>query len=104
MRMLKEQIIDNNDLAGHIVLHGLSQHEDILNTSVEFGYCDVVLTINGKEIDLMSFVKHWESQVDSMIKQEAQDLVAAQVSELHSLADAVRQEMINRKLMPADWD
>ena len=109
MRINITKDIESDGLVSHIVLNSMST--SLAKRVVEEGaetdgvYCDVKVTVNGTEIDLMSFVEHWQSQVDSMISAEAARVVTdkfADISDiLYDLEGRVKTE-IDRRL--EDWE
>lgn len=71
MKITKNQIIDDHSLIGHIVLNGLGRNEKLCKKIAEDGEAELILTVNGEEIDIESFVDHWQSQVKEMIERHA---------------------------------
>jgi hypothetical protein len=59
MKISREDIIDDINLIGHLVLEGISSYDDICSEILKDGHADVKITVNGQEIDLKSFVDHW---------------------------------------------
>lgn len=76
MRITREQIIDINNLVGHMILHTLGNNPETVAAIRDKGYADVELTLNGKTVlDVDGFVKHWQQQVAGMIDTQARELV-----------------------------
>lgn len=77
----KELVAD--DILGHMVIECLTHTSTRLCERVAADKCcDVVLTVNGVEMDLAFFVKHWESQVQHMIDRKARALAHGLVNQL----------------------
>jgi len=68
---------------------------------------DIKLTINGDEVDVQSFVKHWESQVNALICEEAKRIVQEKFNffELQEkLQDLERRVDIEIKDRLEEWE
>lgn len=74
MIIKKEELLEYSSLVGHIILHSAASTPEIIDEIKEAGEVDVVLTANGKEMDLKSFIIHWQSQVECMIRSTAIEL------------------------------
>lgn len=114
MRIKVEEITDNENIMGHVVLHCLGRqikaNDDIVSKIREDGFAEVDLIINGEKIDgLKTFVDHWQSEVEKMTKEEAKKLFEEKfsnkfndISELLSdLQDRVDEKI--EKIKP-DWE
>jgi len=106
-------------LLSHLVIHALvhalpedlvptivDEHEATKGDSKDKGVCaDIVITANGHELNLESFVEHWGSQVSEMIKKEAAELVSDKFREvtdlLFDLNERVQVE-VDKRL--EDWE
>lgn len=86
MKITTAELIDDKNLIGHIVLNGIGTHLDVLEAVSRDGEAEIRLTVNGAEIDINSFMLHWQSQVEKMIRDEAMKLLDARF-------DAVREKM-----------
>jgi hypothetical protein len=107
INILKE--FRDGSLLSHMVLHNLEisiakkiAKEGKTESGIE---CDVKLTVNGIEIDLESFIEHWQSQVHRMIKEEAIELVKEKFADLndmlYDLEERIKPEIENRL---EDWE
>lgn len=77
----KELVADT--ILGHMVIECLTNTSMRLCERVaEDKCCDVVLTVNGVEMNLEGFVRHWESQVNGMIERKARALAHGLVNQL----------------------
>lgn len=99
-------------LLGHVVLHGISiAANDISGELAEEGRTengvelDVVMTVNGREVDIKDFVDHWQSEVSDIIKAEVKKVIDQRfndVSEmLFDLQERVKPEIQSRL---EDWE
>lgn len=79
--------IKKNTLLSHVVLNGMSDAiiKGITSKVPHETEVDIVLTVNGEEIELLPFMQHWQNQVDSMIKEEAKKLVDEKMSSLNDI-------------------
>ena len=79
VNMTKEIKENQESLIGHIVCHCMTTAitEELLSTRKEKEdiMADVQLLINKHEVNLESFVEHWQSQIRRMIKEKAEELV-----------------------------
>ena len=108
---LTERIMkDRNDFLMHIILDTLTSSiiKELKGNPKEGGtVADVRLTIDGHELNLESFCKHWQSQVHRMIKEEAVEIVQDKCSFsdiydlLYDLEERIKPE-INKRL--EDWE
>jgi len=97
-------------LISHIVLNSIS--ETTMDALVKVGsvqgvgvICDLILTANGHEIDIQAFVDHWESQVDRIIEEKAQELLSERFREISDLLVDLEERIkpeINKRL--EDWE
>ena len=88
--------VAKNDLASKLAEEGKTDEGVIL---------DIVLTVNGREMNLESFINNWQSQVHRIIKETAEEIIEEKfcdVEELLSdLGDRVKSE-IHQRL--EDWE
>jgi hypothetical protein len=66
---------------------------------------EIVLTLNGHELDLEKFIEHWQSQVHRMIKEEANDILSEKFNDLDYLFNDLQERIqgeINKRL--EDWE
>jgi len=75
MIITTQEIVNQKNLTGHIILHCLGQVPEILQKVSEYGQADIQITIDGQKIDYADFIAHWESQVDQMIDNRAVEIV-----------------------------
>jgi len=89
MKLTRKDIIDQNNIVGHIVLmsaaNAIQQIANELETSPDI---EVKLMYGDIELDLEGFIQHWESQIDKMILQKAEELIDEKI-------DKPLQEMEN---------
>lgn len=103
MKITREQIVDMKDITGHLVLHCLSQDQNVLHAVAENGEADVQLLINGEEFDINDFVKHWQSQIDEIIKKKAQELIQHEINDIRGIVDALENACGEKGLLPSYW-
>jgi hypothetical protein len=89
MKITRDSIIDESNLIGHIVIEGVSNYPDIIEAIVEADEAEVIMTVNGKEIDLEGFIKHWQSQVGEIIRKEARSLINEKFSTISYKMDDI---------------
>ena len=75
MKITTTEIIDDKSLVGHIILNGIWKHPAVMEAVKRDREAEVKLTVNGAEMDIQSFMDHWQSQVERMIREEAIKLV-----------------------------
>lgn len=98
----------DRDLLLHIVLNCLTTQmtkELIEGTKLDDIEAEVILTLNGHELDLEKFIEHWQSQVNRMIKEEARELFSEKFWDLQDLFDDLHERLRNEvdKRME-DWE
>ena len=95
-----KQIIDMDNLVGHIILNAIpASNKTIFNKIQEKGSAEIKVTVEDEEIDFESFVDHWQSQVNRMIKEKAVELMSEkcepifdQMSEMQdSIQDLIKE-------------
>lgn len=115
MKINLSEEVRKNTLISHIVLHCLSSSIGILPTPSDIAKegrnengdveCELKLTINGRELDISTFVDHWQSQVERMIYDRAKELFEEKFNEVddlfYDLRDRLKEE-INKRLK--DWE
>lgn len=111
---LTKEFRNNKNLLGNLILHGITYATTenlphIIASKHEKGsgdlHADVVITVDGYEINLESFVKHWQSQVSRIIKSEAKELIQAKFFDVNDLLDDLErrvQEEVDKRL--EDWE
>ena len=102
--------VRKDGLLSHIILNSIS--ETTMDALVKEGsiqgvgvICDLVLTANGHEIDIQDFVDHWQSQVDRIIEEKAQELLSDRFREISDLLVDLEERIkpeINKRL--EDWE
>ena len=96
---------DREDLLIHIILSCLTDEmtkeltdKEVKDIGIE---AEIILTLNGHELDLESFIKHWQSQVHRMIKEEANDILNEKFNDLDYLFNDLQERIqgeINKRL------
>jgi hypothetical protein len=93
-------------LLSHMVLHGLSLNEILLNKcSGKSEKLDIKLLVNNEEIDIIDFINHWESQVDRLIKEQAQEIIKTKMNDIEDLYYQLNEKIqneVNKRL--EDWE
>lgn len=99
---------DRNDFIMHIILSTLKETtiKELADNRAENGIiADLLLTVNGTELDLESFCEHWQSQVRRMIKEKAIELFKDKLGDvenlMYDLGERLKEE-INKRL--EDWE
>ena len=95
-------------LSAHIILECLTDtivEEFKRLPDTDHIVADICFTINGHELDFEVFCKHWESQVERMIKEEASELICNKFSDvselLYDLEERLKKE-VDKRL--EDWE
>jgi len=105
MEIKHEQIMDHNDLLGHMVIEACAKHPDIQSELMDGESAEVFFTINGKKTDPQEFVDRWQSQIKGMIASEAKELIGERFREtrdlLYDLEGRLTEE-IDKRL--EDWE
>ena len=91
MQITADEIVNDRSLIGHIIIDGLAKSPAVLEAVARDRVAEVILTVNGTEIDLRSFMNYWQSQVDRMIREQAMSLVEDKFGDVH----AKMQEFVN---------
>jgi hypothetical protein len=99
MRVTRDEIIDSKNLVDHFVLEGVASHPDVAEALMATGCAEVRVTVNGKEVDLKAFVKHWESQVGRMIQDQALKQVQERLAKFEAITEDVRAKLANEGLI-----
>jgi len=86
-----EDIINDKNLIGHIVLHSIT--DAAANAAHDDGQLDVRMTINGDSVDLQSFVDHWQSQVDRMISDVAKERLEDKFSPINDMMFELQRKL-----------
>jgi hypothetical protein len=108
-KIMKINLTDNvkkDGLISHIVLNSIS--ETTMNALVKTGsvkgigvFCNLILTANGHELDLEAFVDHWQNQVDRIIEEKAEELLADRFREIQDMLTTLEERIkseINKRL------
>ena len=79
---------NKNDFLLHLILNTLTRSimEEMQKMAQKEGLvADVCFTVNGHELDLESFCKHWQSHVHEAIKEEAAEIAKGRFSDINDL-------------------
>jgi len=87
MKITKAEILDQENLMGHIVLHTLAKYPNIIHEINKHDSAEVIMTVNGTEINIGTFIEYWQLQVGSMIMKEAKKLVQDKLTSVSDLID-----------------
>jgi len=100
---------DRNDCLMHIILSCLTDEmiKELVESKVKDSgiEAEIILTLNGHELDLEKFMEHWQSQVHRMIKEEANDILSEKFNDLDYLFNDLQERIqgeINKRL--EDWE
>lgn len=98
MKFTNKEIVSPT-IGGHIVLESLTQeaNKEIFNQAVENQEVDVVLTINGKEVDFKHFTDRWSKCVDDAIDAKAREIVLDKFWNIDEMVEEFKS-MIEEKL------
>ena len=107
---IAKKIITGDGILGHLVIHCMVNTPELkgaVKPTDEF--VDVVLTINGVEANLQSFLDHWQKQVRRMIRGEAEDLFKEYLGDrlypLTELITDLEDRLIEEwKPLLSDWE
>lgn len=88
-----KDILDQHNLTGHLILSSLCSFQDIIEIIKEKKSADIRITVEGKEIDFESFINHWQSQVDRVIKEKAIELLDEKVSPVFEKIEDLKEEL-----------
>lgn len=95
MKLTTEDIVDDKNLIGHMVLNALSKDFEMIDAITAKGYATLKLTVNDKEIDIKVWADHWQSQVERMIRNKAIDLINNKFCNIEYKIEALKKELIN---------
>ena len=103
LNLTKQISQHRNRLPTHIILHCLTDAvtKELLGIPHPDGItADVCFSINGHELDFEEFCRHWESQVDKLIQDEAVDLFQGKFNDvaelLNDLEERLKEEVKKR--------
>jgi len=112
MKINFTKALKQNSIVSHVVMESLVHtlnHVDITNdiTNETKGdlFLDIILSVNGHELNFEFFVKHWQEQVHEVISQEAKDLVEEKFRYVSDLVDELAERIkpeIEKRL--EDWE
>jgi hypothetical protein len=82
--------VEDETLISHIVLEGMKPEllRSFENTRGDI-VAEVLLTVNGSEINLEKFCDHWQDQVNCMIKEEAVNIIRYRLGKVDDLVEEV---------------
>ena len=105
MKLYAQELVAD-DLLGHMVIECLVATSKRLCERVAADKCcEVVLTVNGVEMQLDAFVKHWQGQVDAMIERKARALAHELVNTLQDdFAEMNERIRSNIEKYKFDWE
>ena len=88
MKISIKDIVDKRDgsIMSYVVFHCLGEYakaKEVYN--VEDKELDIVLTINGHEMDFEDCCNYWQDQVNRMITQRANELLSEKFAEVNDL-------------------
>jgi len=106
MKINIQEHLEKNTTTSHLILSCLTK--SLLKTGIiekyhkaNDGMLDVTLLIDGKEVSIESFVEHWESQVDNILKKMVKESIAEKFGDisnlLNDLQGRLEQEVDDRK-------
>ena len=88
----RQEILDENNLAGHIILDSIGRIQDkqilklIGKKQNEF---ECYIVFQGKKLPIQPFCEHWAKQVDEMIRKKALELLDLETKGLNRLYDTI---------------
>lgn len=105
MKIDFEKHLNKGSLLDHMVIHGLVECDAVSRVADDPAYksdqqLEIVLTVNGIEIDVEGFCEHWQSQVERMIDEAAAKLldskIGDQLDEIEAMVDCAKVELGKR--------
>ncbi len=100
---------ENRDFLMHIVLNCLTDQitkeltkDRIKGRDIEV---EIILTLNGHELDLEKFMKYWQSRVNRIIKEEAKELINEKFLDLNDLFSDLQEKLrieVDKRMK--DWE
>ena len=103
---MKIKIVDEikkDSLLSHMVINAMSnlvaRELSVEGKTEEGTVIDVKLTANGRELNLQSFVDHWQSQVERMIKEEANEILGEKIAEMSDEVENKLEEIKNKLII-----
>jgi hypothetical protein len=103
--------VNEDTLMSHMIVNGIANNDWLIGQIVKEGttqdgvVCDIVVTVNGHEIDLNRFVDEWQNQVKRIIRKEAEEIVTEKFNDitwLFSDLDEMIKNEISKRL--EDWE
>lgn len=101
--------INDNGLLSHMILNGISSSvasQIAENGRTEDGIvCEVLMTVDGHEIDLQKFVDELQAQINGVVKRKAEEIVAEKLNDISwmlcDLEEQIKKE-VHKRL--EDWE
>ncbi len=100
---------ENRDFLMHIVLNCLTDQitkeltkDRIKGHDIE---TEIILILNGHELDLEKFMKYWQSEVNRMIKEEAKELINEKFLDINDLFSDLQERLrieVDKRM--EDWE
>jgi len=109
MKINLTQEIKKYTLLSHVVLSCLTDttiRNLIAAGRTEAGIvCEIKLMIDDHELDLASFLKHWQSQVSRMVKEKAIEIMKEKFGDIYdTLADLEDRLKVEVEKRLEDWE
>jgi hypothetical protein len=85
MKITREEIVDQNNLLGQIVLNSfINLNKKVQDEVVRSGEAEILLTLNGEELDIASFINEWQSQIDRIVNDTAVEILNEKIGDLNN--------------------
>ena len=96
MRIERDEILSRG-LIGHIVLNALASYPVIVDEIRDDGGADVLMTVNGQEVDIEAFADHWQGQVSEFIADKAESIIRDRFGSVSDLLSDL-EERVGREI------
>ena len=107
MKITLDEIIDDKNLIGHIVLSGIGNYPAIIEKVRADGHAEFLVTINGQELDIKEFIAHWQSQIGDAIEKEAKNMIAKELGEISEITENlignIKENLKKKDMYIPEW-
>ena len=86
--MLHDFMKDDDCLINYMIITGCHKTlEEMVEKKREDGKYDIVLTVNGVEMDLQEFMDRWQDNVDRLVEDKAEEIIREKFVDMGDVTD-----------------
>lgn len=90
-----KEILDKDNIGGHIVLETLCDYRDILKVINEKGEAEIRIFVNEIECDAEALIKHWQNTMYKCIEDAAKDMIDDKILEINTALETIREKALD---------